>query len=121
MSAQQQQEKTNRQNMHPDITDVLNPFSEAMQLKTDASRISLEERYRLTVQHLKLGKRIHETIKTQGRTVTWLAARLGIERCSLYYIFNKNVIAIDLLIHISILLDHNFVQDILDVYNTYNP
>lgn len=121
MNEQQQQGQFFRQDLHSDSACGLGALPDTIQANADMSRLSPDDRLRLTLQHLRIGESIHRVLKAQGRSVTWLATQLGMERCSLYYTFKQNIIALDLLIHISILLNYNFVQEVVDVYNTYNP
>ena len=77
------------------------------------------ERLELAVKDLQIGQRIQSEVKRQGRTVTWLAKQLGLERTSLYYTFRQNSIDLELLLRISSFIGHNFLQDVADVYKTY--
>ena len=88
-------------------------------LKTKALALSKEECLEQAVKEMRIGKRIHEELKRQGITVTWLASQLGLERSSLYYTFRQNSIDMDLLLRISCILNHNFVQDMADVFASF--
>lgn len=78
---------------HPDITHVVNnPF--VMQLDRN-------ERLKLAINDLKIGQRIRDELKRQGRTVSWLARQLYMERTSLYYTFRQNSIDMELLLRTS--------------------
>ncbi|MBQ0130022.1 MAG: XRE family transcriptional regulator [bacterium] len=68
---------------------------------------------------LRIGQRIYDELKRQGRSVTWLAKQLGMERTSLYYIFRQNSIDVELLLRISAFIGHNFIQDLDNVYKSY--
>lgn len=59
-----------------------------------------------------LGKLIKEELERQERTVTWFARRLSCDRSNIYRMFQKNSIDTDLLLRISLLLDHDFFQDL---------
>lgn len=63
-------------------------------------------------QEIHIGKLIQNVLKSQGRSVTWLANELGCCRTNLYLIFRKQYIDIELLIRIAKILDHNFFADI---------
>ena len=76
------------------------------------------ERLKTAVKSLQIGRRIQDALKQQGRTVAWLARQLGMERTSLYYTFRQNSVDLELLLRISFFLDHNFLQDVADVYKT---
>ena len=78
---------------HPDITHVVNnPF--VMQLDRN-------ERLKLAINDLKIGQRIRDELKRQGRTVSWLVRQLCMERTSLCYIFRQNSIDMELLLRTS--------------------
>ena len=77
------------------------------------------ERMQLTCNDLKIGKRIHAELKQQGRSVSWLAKQLDVERTGLYYTFRQNSIDLALLLRISFHLQHNFMQDVVNVYKSY--
>lgn len=59
-----------------------------------------------------LGLLIKDELERQERTVTWFARRLSCDRSNIYRMFQKNSIDTDLLLRISILLDHDFFQDL---------
>ena len=77
------------------------------------------ERMELAVKDLQIGQRIQSEVKRQGRSVTWLAKQLGMERTSLYYTFRQNSIDVELLLRISSFIGHNFLQDVADVFKAY--
>ena len=96
---------------HPDVVHpVVNP---------NVMQLDRNERLKLAMNDLRIGQRIHEELKQQGRTVTWLAQQLCMERTSLYYTFRQNSIDVELLLRISAFTNHNFLQDVADVYNAY--
>ena len=82
-------------------------------------QLGRNEKIKKAVNDLHIGKRIYNELKDQGRTVTWLASQLCMERTSLYYTFRQNSIDMELLLRISAFLGHNFIQDIADVYKSY--
>ena len=98
-------------NSHPDITHTV-----AMPPVAQKDR---SKRLEQAINDLQSGKRIQTELKRQGRTVTWLAKQLGMERTGLYYTFRQNSIDVELLLHISAFTEHNFLQDVADVYNAY--
>lgn len=81
-------------------------------------QLDRNERVKKAVNDLHIGKRIYNELKDQGRTVAWLADQLCMERSSLYYTFRQNSIDLELLLRISSILEHNFIQDIADVYKS---
>ena len=96
---------------HPDITHTV-----AMPPVAQKDR---RERLEQAINELRIGQRIHDELKRQGRTVTWLAKQLGMERTSLYYTFRQNSIDLELLMRVSAFTEHNFLQDVADVYKIY--
>ncbi|HIR72135.1 MAG TPA: helix-turn-helix transcriptional regulator [Candidatus Coprenecus pullicola] len=57
---------------------------------------------------IHIGQLIEQTLKEQGRTVTWFADRLCCTRPNVYKIFKKDNIDIKLLIRISDILQVDF-------------
>lgn len=88
-------------------------------VKPDVMQKDKAERLKLAINDLQIGKRIQTELKQQGRTITWLAQQLCMERTSLYYTFRQNSIDLDLLLRISCFLEHNFLQDVVDVFKAY--
>ena len=96
---------------HPDVVHpVVNP---------NVMQLDRNEKLKLAMNDLRIGQRIHAELKQQGRTVTWLAQQLNMERTSLYYTFRQSSIDLQLLLRISAFTNHNFLQDVADVYKTY--
>ena len=90
-------------------------------LKSEAVPLSEKDRLRRAVDEMRIGQRIHDELKRQGRTVTWLAQQLELERPSIYYTFRQNSIDMELLMRISFILNHNFILDVAGVYSAYRP
>ena len=63
-------------------------------------------------QTIHLGNMIKRELKAQGRSVSWLARTIKMERSSIYKIFERNSLDVALLIKISIVMDHDFFKDI---------
>lgn len=96
---------------HPDVVQpVVNP---------NVMQLGRTERLNLAMNDLRIGQRIHAELKRQGRTVSWLARQLCMERTSLYYTFRQNSIDMELLMRISAYIGHNFLQDVADIYKKY--
>lgn len=57
---------------------------------------------------LHIGNEIRNELLRQGRSVAWLARKLGCKREQCYRIFAKKSIDTDLLLRISKILQHNF-------------
>ena len=62
-----------------------------------------------------IGHLIKEELARQGRTVTWLAAKLNYSRQNIYYLFKSQWIASDILLKVCDILDCNFFK----VYSEY--
>ena len=77
------------------------------------------KRLEQAINNLRIGRRIHDELKRQGRSVSWLAKQLGMERTGLYYTFRQNSVDLELLLRISAFIGHNFLQDVADVFKTY--
>lgn len=97
--------------VHPDIAHPVVQFSVLQKTR--------KERTNMAVNEMCIGKRIQDELKRQGRTVAWLARQLCVQRSSLYYLFRQNSIDMEQLVRISSLLNHNFLQDVTDVYKAY--
>lgn len=63
-------------------------------------------------QVIHLGNMIKRELKTQGRSVSWLARTIHMERSSIYKIFERNSLDVGLLIRISLVMDHDFLMDV---------
>ncbi len=61
---------------------------------------------------LHIGHLIEQTLREQGRSVTWFATRLCCSRPNAYKIFHKENIDIYLLWRISDILGHDFFYDL---------
>lgn len=59
---------------------------------------------------IHIGHIIHEELRAQGRTVTWLARQLGTSRMACYRIFHSYSIDTHLLYRISELLERNLFE-----------
>lgn len=65
---------------------------------------------------MHIGARIREVLMQKSReyTVTWLAKQLNCHRVNIYDIFNRSTIDTELLRRISLVLGHDFFQDLSD-------
>ena len=59
---------------------------------------------------IHIGRIIEEELRSQGRTVAWLARQLGTSRMACYRIFNSYSIDTQVLYQISDLLGRNFFE-----------
>ena len=57
---------------------------------------------------IHIGHIIKEVMESQERTPTWLARKINCERPNIYYIFQQPSINTELLLKISIALNHDF-------------
>lgn len=67
-------------------------------------------------EEIHIGKIIHETLISQGRSVTWLAKQLNYTRENMYNIFKKSWIDTETLMKISLAMDFNFFRIYHDYY-----
>lgn len=65
----------------------------------------------MATKEIHMGNIIRDELKKQGRTVTWFAKSIPCDRSSVYRIFNNPSIDLLLLIRISKILNHNFLED----------
>ena len=77
------------------------------------------EKLEKLIQELHVAQMIRDELADQGRTVVWLAKKLGVGRTNLYYLFSNGSISVELLLRISFHLEHNFLQDVADMYKAY--
>lgn len=57
-----------------------------------------------------IGEMVRQTLKDQGRTVTWLAAQIPCDRSNIYKIFSKRTLPADLLFALSEILGVDFFR-----------
>ena len=85
----------------------------------DVKHIDRGARLNLAIDELRMGQSVHDELKRQGRSVSWLARQLCMERTSLYYTFRQSSINTELLLRISCCLEHNFFKDVSDAYEAF--
>ena len=66
----------------------------------------------MELKTIHLGTMIKRELKAQGRSVVWLAQMINMERTSIYKIFERNSVDVRLLVRISLVMNHDFFQDI---------
>lgn len=66
---------------------------------------------------IHIGQLIQQELHRQERTPTWLAKKIHCERTNVYYIFRMESINTDLLLRISIALNHNFFLYYIQEFN----
>ena len=69
----------------------------------------------LDMNNTSIGSLIKAELERQERSVVWLARHLCCDRTNIYRIFAKESIDTELLMRISIVLNHNFFKDISSV------
>lgn len=106
--------QTNTIQQGSEIPPVAQPVIQ--QPMASLSKNDKKKKVKSVLEELQLGRRIQMELKEQGRSVTWLAEQLCMERTSLYYIFRQKSIDLELLLRISVCLDYNFLQDVVDKY-----
>ena len=75
----------------------------------------------MDLKTIHLGTMVKRELKAQGRTVVWLARTLNMERSSIYKIFERNSLNVELLIRISLVMHHDFFKDVSDkIRNNYD-
>ena len=67
---------------------------------------------------MHIGKKIRTVMRSQGRSVSWLAAQIPCDRSNIYNIYKRDTIDVKLLMRLSDILGHNFLQDLLDEMET---
>ena len=60
---------------------------------------------------LHIGQLIKEELERQERTVSWFARKLYCDRSNVYKIFKRPTIDTELLLRISVILNHDFFAD----------
>ena len=60
--------------------------------------------------NLHIGHLIHEQLKRDQRSASWLAREIGCTRNHVYKIFNKPSLDSDLILRISVAMNFNFFQ-----------
>jgi hypothetical protein len=61
---------------------------------------------------MHIGKLIEKEFKKQNRSVTWFARNLFCDRTNVYSIFRRESIDTELLKKVSVILEHNFFEDL---------
>lgn len=60
----------------------------------------------------KIGEIIQEVMKRKGKSASWLAREIPCERTNVYDIFRRKDINIRLLERLSVILEHDFFEEI---------
>jgi hypothetical protein len=67
-------------------------------------------------EKLQIGKMIRTRLKADGRTVVWLATQINCDRSKLQRLFNSPYIDCELLMKISVALNHDFFNEFTRLY-----
>lgn len=65
---------------------------------------------------IHIGSCIQAELKRQERSVVWFARKINCDRSNVYNIFSRNTIDTELLMRISLILNHNFFVDYAQEY-----
>ena len=68
-----------------------------------------EKQFKMKDVHI--GELILAEMKRQGRTVNWLASQIYCEKSNIYKLFHRKSVDLEQLMHISEVLQHNFLRD----------
>ena len=63
---------------------------------------------------IHVGQSIQTVLRNKGKSVTWLADQLGYTRANIYKIFLRNNLEYILIRNVSLLLEHNFFEDMAE-------
>lgn len=69
---------------------------------------------------MHFGKTLEQTLRQQGRTITWFAEQLCCTRPNVYKIFQKESIDTALMYRISKILQHDFFREYSEEYQEDN-
>ena len=61
---------------------------------------------------IHLGSMVQQELLRQGKSVHWLSIAIKMERSGIYKLFRRKNISVQLLLKISIVLHHNFFDDV---------
>ena len=78
--------------------------------------MALGQRKEMEHSEVHIGKLVKAVFDGSGLTVAELARRLHCERTNVYTIFRRRSIDVELLARLSNILDHNFLDDAMQLY-----
>ena len=70
---------------------------------------------------LHIGQLIKEELERQERTVSWFARKLYCDRSNIYKLFKRSTIDTELLLRISVILNHDFFGDYMERIKNSQP
>ena len=65
-----------------------------------------------SIINIHLGSMVREELLRQGKSVNWLATAINLERSGIYKLFRRKNISVQMLLKISIVLNHDFFEDV---------
>ena len=65
---------------------------------------------------MNIGQNIKNELDRQERSVSWMAHKLGCNRCAVYRILHRNSIDTALLARISNILNHDFFKELSEEF-----
>ena len=68
-------------------------------------------------ENFHMGKIIRAELDRQEHSVSWFARKVQTEYSNCYYIFKRQIVDVDLLIRISVVLQHNFFIEMSEYMN----
>lgn len=63
---------------------------------------------------MHIGKHIQEVMLAKNRTARWLAEQIPCERTNVYKLFKRSSLDTDMLVRLSVVLEHDFMKDLSD-------
>ncbi|MGM9831192.1 MAG: hypothetical protein ACI3Z5_04145 [Paludibacteraceae bacterium] len=72
----------------------------------------MPDKHSNSISGIHVGNLVKEELRRQERTVAWFARRISTVRPNVYDIFRRENIDVQLLVRISIVLNHDFLKDI---------
>lgn len=75
----------------------------------------------IIVMNFHVGALIQREMKRQERTPSWLSKKIFCDRTNIHKIYKKKSIDSELLYNISKALNHNFFEDLSQLYQTEDP
>jgi len=75
----------------------------------------------MTEYEIHIGKLIHDKLKEDGRSVSWLAKKIHCKRDNIYKIFDRTSVDTALLLRISFVLKTDFFAYMSELYHNLLP
>lgn len=64
---------------------------------------------------IHIGQMIEQEMSRQLKSASWLAQEIHLERSSIYKIYHRDTLDVNLLVRISLCLDHDFFKDLSEL------